>query len=64
MANTLKHPHPEVPVSQGGDYTITALTQLAAIFKHKFQKPTAPELIQTLLQAAEKKDKQHWHIQF
>jgi hypothetical protein len=45
MYNELKHPHPEVPFSQVGDDTITGLTQLAAIFKNKFKKPTAPELI-------------------
>jgi hypothetical protein len=45
MANALKHPHPEVPFAQVGDDAITALTQLAAIFKKKFQKPTASELI-------------------
>jgi hypothetical protein len=46
MTNELKHPHPEFPFSQVGDDTIIALTQLAPIFKNKFQKPTAPELIQ------------------
>jgi hypothetical protein len=55
MANALKHPHPEVPFAKVGDDTITALTQLAAIFKNKFQKPTAPEFIQALLKAAENK---------
>jgi hypothetical protein len=55
MANALKHPHPEVLFSQVGDDTITALAQLAAIFKNKFQKPTAPELIQAPLKAAENK---------
>jgi hypothetical protein len=48
MSNALKNPHPEVPFSQIGDDTITALTKLAEIFKNKFQKvhipglPTAP----------------------
>jgi hypothetical protein len=42
MATELKHPHPEVPFAQIGDDTITALTQLAAIFKNMFQKPKAP----------------------
>jgi hypothetical protein len=55
MANALKHPHPEVPFDQVGDGTITALTHVAAIFKNKFQKPTAPELIQAPLKAAENK---------
>jgi hypothetical protein len=44
MTNTLKHPHPEVPFSHAGYDTITALTQLAKIFKNKFQKPKLPEL--------------------
>jgi hypothetical protein len=55
MANALKHTRPEVPSAQVGDDTITALAQLAAIFKNKFQKPTAPELIQAPLKAAENK---------
>jgi hypothetical protein len=53
MANALKHPHPEVPFAQVSDDRIKALAQLATIFKNKFQKPTAPELIQALLKAAE-----------
>jgi hypothetical protein len=36
MANALKQPHPEVLFAQVGDETITALAQLAAIFKNKF----------------------------
>jgi hypothetical protein len=55
MADVLKHPHPEVPLSQVGYDTITALAQLATIFKNKFQKPSAPELIQAPLKAAENK---------
>jgi hypothetical protein len=35
MTNALKHPHPEVPFAPVGDDTITALTQLAAIFKNQ-----------------------------
>jgi hypothetical protein len=64
MANVLKHPHPEVPLAQVVDDTITALTQLAAIFKNKFQKPKEPELMQAPLKAAEKNNQQHWHSQF
>jgi hypothetical protein len=52
MANALKHPNPEVPFAQVGDDTITALGQLAVILKKKFQKPTAPELIQAPLKAS------------
>jgi hypothetical protein len=55
MNNALKHPHPDVPFAQVGDDTITALTQLAAIFKNKFQKSKAPELTQPPLKAAENK---------
>jgi hypothetical protein len=55
MATALKQPHPEVPFSQVGDDTITALTQMAAIFKNKFQKPKAPELTHAPLKAAENK---------
>jgi hypothetical protein len=40
--NALKLPHPEVPFSNVGDDTITALTQLAEIFKNNFQKPKSP----------------------
>jgi hypothetical protein len=38
MSNALKNPHPKVPFSYIGDYTIAALTTLAEIFKNKFQK--------------------------
>jgi hypothetical protein len=38
MSNTLKNPHPEVPLSHIGDYTIEALTKLAEISKNRFQK--------------------------
>jgi hypothetical protein len=55
MATALKHPHPEVPFAQVGDHTITALTQLAAIFKNKFQKPKAPKLKHAPLKATENK---------
>jgi hypothetical protein len=53
MANALKHPHPEVPFTQVDDDSTTALAQLAAIFKNKFQRPSAPEPIQAPLGAAE-----------
>jgi hypothetical protein len=35
MTNTLKNPHPEVKFAHVGDDTITALTQLAEIFKNQ-----------------------------
>jgi hypothetical protein len=55
MVDALKNPHPEVPFAQVGDDTITALAQLETIFKNNFQKPSAPELIQAPLKAAEYK---------
>jgi hypothetical protein len=54
MSNALKHHHPYVPFAQVGDDKITALAHLADIFKNKFQKYSAPELIQAPLEAAEK----------
>jgi hypothetical protein len=53
MDNALKYPYPEVLFAQVGDDKIKALAQLADILKNKFQKPTAPELIQAALKAAE-----------
>jgi hypothetical protein len=55
MTNALKNPHPEVPFSQVGDGTISALTQLAEIFKNNFQKVKAPEPSNSPLKAAENK---------
>jgi hypothetical protein len=55
MADALKHLHPEVPFAQVCDDTLTALAQVATIFKNNFQKPSAPELIQAPLKAAENK---------
>jgi hypothetical protein len=55
MADALKHPHPGGPFAQVSDDTITALETLAAIFKNKFQKPLAPELVQAPIKAAENK---------
>jgi hypothetical protein len=59
MANALEQPQPDVPFAQVGDDTITALAQLEAIFKNKFQKSAAPELIQAPLKAAETNNQQH-----
>jgi hypothetical protein len=53
--DAFKHPHPYVPFAQVGYDTTTALAQLAAIFKNKFQQPSSPELIQVPLKAAENK---------
>jgi hypothetical protein len=55
MSNALKHPHPEVPFPHVGDDTITALAQLAEIFKNKFQKPKLPELTHSPIKAAKNK---------
>jgi hypothetical protein len=51
----IKNPHPEFPVPQFGDDTIAALTQLAEIFKNKFQTVKAPELSNAPIKAAENK---------
>jgi hypothetical protein len=53
--NALKHPNPEIPFSHVGNDTITALTQLAEIFKNKFQKPKSPELTHSPIKATENK---------
>jgi hypothetical protein len=55
MSNALKYPRPDVPFAHIGDDTITALTQLADIFKHNFQKPKSPELTHSPIKAAEYK---------
>jgi hypothetical protein len=55
MTNPLKHPNPDVPFATVGDDTITALSQLATIFKNKFQKPLALELVQAPVKADENK---------
>jgi hypothetical protein len=55
VTNALKHTHPEVPFAHVNNDTITALTQLAEIFKNKFQKPKSPELTHSPIKAAENK---------
>jgi predicted RNase H-like nuclease len=45
MTDNVKNPHPNVPFTTIGDDTSTPLSQLVAIFKDKFQKPSAPELM-------------------
>jgi hypothetical protein len=45
MTDALQNPHPEVPFSRIGDDTISALAELAAIFKLKLIQtppPTVP----------------------
>jgi hypothetical protein len=55
MTNALKHPHHEVPFAHVRYDTITALTQMAKIFKNKFQKPKSPELTHSPIKSAENK---------
>jgi hypothetical protein len=55
MTDAFKHPHSHVPFATVGDDTITALSQLSEIFKNKFQKPLAPELVQAPVKAARNK---------
>jgi hypothetical protein len=55
MIYSLKHPHTDVLFSTIGDDTITALTTLAAIFKNKYKKPSAPVIIDSPIKAAENK---------
>jgi hypothetical protein len=42
MTNALKKTHPDAPFAHVGDDAIAALTQLAEIFKNKFQKLKSP----------------------
>jgi hypothetical protein len=42
MTDTLQNPHPEVPFASVGDDTISALTDLAAIFKLKLRQAPFP----------------------
>jgi hypothetical protein len=55
MSNALKHPHPNFPFATVGDDTLTALAQLADIFKNQFQKPRAPVLNQAPIKASTNK---------
>jgi hypothetical protein len=42
MTDALQHPHPEVPFASVGDDTISALADLAAIFKLKLRQTPSP----------------------
>jgi hypothetical protein len=42
MTDALQNPHPDVPFTQVGDDTISALTALAEIYKLKLQKVQTP----------------------
>jgi hypothetical protein len=44
MTDALQNPHPEVPFTRVGDDTISALTELARIFKLKLQQTPPPTL--------------------
>jgi hypothetical protein len=44
MTNALQNPHPEVPFARIGDDTISALAELAAIFKLKLRQAPPPTL--------------------
>jgi hypothetical protein len=52
--DALKYTHLYVPFSTIGDDTITVITTLSAIFKNKFKRPLAPEIIESPIKAAEK----------
>jgi hypothetical protein len=43
MTDAFQNPHPDVPFASVGDDTITALADLATIFKHKLQHDPSPE---------------------
>jgi hypothetical protein len=51
MMDALQNPHPELPFAQIGDDTVSALAELAAIFKVKLRQtpaamlPTAPQKV-------------------
>jgi hypothetical protein len=53
MNNAIKHFHRDVPFNAVGDDTIMALKTVAAIFKNKYNKPPAPELVDSPIKAAE-----------
>jgi hypothetical protein len=42
MTDALQNPHPEVPFARVGDDTISALAELAAIFKLKLRQTPSP----------------------
>jgi hypothetical protein len=44
MTDALKNPHPEIPFARIGDDTISALAELAAIFKLKLRQTPPPTL--------------------
>jgi hypothetical protein len=42
MTDALQNPHPEVPFASVGDDTISALADLAEIFKLRLRQPPSP----------------------
>jgi hypothetical protein len=44
MTDDFQNPHPEVPFTHVGDDTISALTELANIFKFKLRQTQSPTL--------------------
>jgi hypothetical protein len=55
MTDALKHNHPDVTFYTIGDEKITRLTILAVIFRNKYNKPPASEIIDSPIKAAENK---------
>jgi hypothetical protein len=49
MTDALQNPHPEVPFARVGDDTISALAELAAIFKLKLRTTTPPNAPPTVI---------------
>jgi hypothetical protein len=60
ISDALKHPHPDVPFAQVSDDTITALAQLAAIFKNHQRQ----NLFKHLSRPLKTNNQQHWYIHF
>jgi hypothetical protein len=55
MADALKHPHQDVSFDTVGEYIISAITTLSAIFKRKYNKIPSQHFIDSLLKAVENK---------
>jgi hypothetical protein len=58
MADSLKHPHPDIPFVTIGDDTISALATLAEIFTRKFKKAEAPVIPPAPIKSAANKKPQ------
>jgi hypothetical protein len=55
MNDAIKHFYPDVPFNTVGDDPIMALKTLAAIIKNKYNKPPAPELVDSPIKVTENK---------